>query len=157
VILASVDPFMHMMSNGNRLRLENYSKNTTQMAADFSDLLQGLVSPIVHTSYRQPDDSPIEGVFKISSVLLRTRQISSRLVEAIFVALALIAILCSTILRPRTDLKSDPRSLGAVGILLSRSTGLEDTIRNTGEIPRETFCTHLTVSFVRTVVEDGAL
>ncbi len=55
---------------------------------------------------------------------LAISEVSLRLLQAILIVLAAIAMLVSSNLRPRTNLKEDPRTLAAMAVVTASSTDL---------------------------------
>ncbi|KAJ9606633.1 hypothetical protein H2200_008641 [Cladophialophora chaetospira] len=154
---AEVDRVVLIMSNGNNLRIANYAFNMTQMANDLSTLLQELVSQIVSDGYRQVDATPIDGFVTVSAMVLRLRQVSLRVLEAMLGLLAALSVLSSTLLRPRTHLRSDPRTLGSLGIILSRSHHLENSLRFSGSMDAKAFRKLVEGRSIRTSIDSGAM
>lgn len=150
-----VDRFILMMSQGNNLRMANYANDMTQMQNDLSDLLQGLVSQIVNTEYRYGDAVEIQGLLMVSATVLHLRQVSLRILQVIMLLMIIITILTSTRLRPRTHLRTDPRSLGAMTMLLSRSETVEKLLRDTGSLSERSFLSQMKGQYMRTTLEDG--
>ncbi|KEF51103.1 uncharacterized protein A1O9_12826 [Exophiala aquamarina CBS 119918] len=150
-----IDPIILMMSRGNNLRIANYAKEPLQMQKDMSDLLQTLVSQIVNTEYRRGDAVAIEGLLTISTPVIRMRQVSLRILQAILIFLLASALLTSTKFRPRTHLRTDPRTLGAMAMLLSRSGTIEKLLQDAGCFSERAFLSHLRGQYVRTMTKDG--
>jgi hypothetical protein len=150
-----IDRVILMMSGGNNLRIANYAYNMSVMADDLSTLLEGLLSQVVSDGYRMPDTTAVEGSVTISTPVLRLRQVSLRVLESMFGVLAMLTLLSCTALRPRTHLRSDPRTLGAIGIILSTSAGLDNALRHSGNLGSEPFRSLVQGISVRTHVENG--
>lgn len=150
-----VDRFILMMSKGNNLRIANYAKDMAQMQGDMSDLLQELVSQIVNTEYRRADAVQIEGSLVVSATVIRMRQVSLRVLQVMLILLSVITVFTSTKLRPRTHLRTDPRSLGAMATLLSRSDMMEKLLQDTGRLSERSFLTQLKGQYMRTTFKEG--
>ncbi|KAK5048156.1 hypothetical protein LTR84_005826 [Exophiala bonariae] len=150
-----IDRFILMMSQGNNLRIANYAKDITEMQKDMSGLLQGLVSQIVNVEYRYGDAVEMEGLVMVSATIMHLRQVSLRTLQVIMTLMTVITILTSTKLRPRTHLRTDPRSLGAMAMLLSRSDTIEKLLRDTGGLSERSFLSQLSGQYIRTTLEDG--
>ena len=150
-----IDPFILLMSQGNNRRIANYARDPAQMQKDMTDTLQMLVSQIVSTEYRRRDAYEIDGLLTISTPVIRMRQSSLRTLQVILCLLAISTLLTSTILRPKTHLRTDPRSLGAMGALLARSDTLEKLLQDAGRFSERAFLSLMRGQYMRTTFKEG--
>lgn len=149
-----IDRFILMMSQGNNLRIANYANDITQMQKDLSDLLQELVSQIVTAEYRYPDDVEIAGRVIVSATVIHMRQVPLRVLQVILILMSIITVLTSTTLRLKSHLQTDPRSLGAMAMLLSRSDSIENLLKDTGSLSERSFLSQMRGQYIRTSLED---
>jgi hypothetical protein len=150
-----VDKVIMMFARGDLNRIAGYTQNIALLSNELSTFLRQLVSQIVHLDYRLPDQSIIQGTVTTSIFVIRLRQVALRVLEGILAALMITTIMTSTLLRPRTDLRSDPGTLGAIGLIVADSVGLDLHLQGTERMNEQSFLLAMKGSFVKTVIDGG--
>lgn len=120
-----IDPFNDLLLRTTNRPISAYFDDSTVLANDVSKLFSSMTVQIVNAQSRRNETDLISGSVLTVAPRLLVRQSSLRAMQAAFFVLALICCLCATILRPRTCLREDPSSLGAMAVLLASNVSAE--------------------------------